>query len=499
MMNNYIKGALMLGVAALCGSSAMADGYWRNLNNEVLEYPAFIKGWSGAVSVADNNVAEAWNGGIELYQVLNDMPAGDYTLSISGFYRNWNDPNETNNAWVFINDNKVQMAYYNTEDVVPGGRAEANEAFQAGKFVNTVSCTLSEEGPLTIGVISTGGYVDEWTCFGNVKLQGPDGDMTDRIVNADFSSDFNPGDNDAVDVWWDQVFTPTRWNPYNYENAVKMPQLNLAGALYSKCNCAGWNYGQVVDLEPGTYRLSIQGLYCPGVDANHSGWGVDYKSPFATPAEKETALDRHNNGNEGLFPVIYFTSGGIFDGEDSEQYKSLDLEDALLDNENAFYVEANLPCIFDEEMDDYIDIVNDYPFDVVDQIADEGERMAAYANATGHQDQNNGHFDEVISYFLNNPQSYRVSVEVEVPEATKAWVGVKRDTGNSDASRQWTCFRDFKLERWTEKNTQGISSIANDAEATPEYYTIQGIRVAQPTQGVYIVKQGSKVTKQVIR
>lgn len=505
-MNNYIKGALMLGVAALCGSSAMADGYWRNLNNEVLEYPAFIKGWSGAISASDNNVAESWNGGFDLYQVLNDMPAGDYTLSISAFYRNWNDPDFANNAWIYINDVKAQVADISDGNDVPWNRYDANQAFQAGRYVNTVSCTLAEEGPLTIGIQSTGGFVDEWTCFGNVKLTGPDGDMTDRIVNADFSSDFNPESNDAVDVWWDQVFTPTRWNPVNYDLAIKMPQINLHGAIYSKCNCAGWNYGQYVDLVPGKYRLSIQGLYCPGVETNLEGWGADYKSEFADPVEKETALDRHNNDMHGLFPVIYFTNGGTFEGEDQldgdgfGQYKPMDLEDAQYDVPDAFYYEVNLPCLFDEEMDNYIDIVNNYPFDVKSQMPDAtpDERMAAYPNATGHIDRDNGHFDEVIAYMVQNPDSYRVYLEVEVTEATKAWVGVKRDIGN-DPSRQWTAFRDFKLERWTETNTQGISSVANDAEATPEYYTIQGIRVAQPTQGVYIVKQGSKVTKQVIR
>lgn len=42
----------------------------------------------------------------------------------------------------------------------------------------------------------------------------------------------------------------------------------------------------------------------------------------------------------------------------------------------------------------------------------------------------------------------------------------------------------------------GISSIGADAAAAPaEYYNLQGIRVANPTQGIFIVRQGDKVCK----
>lgn len=45
-----------------------------------------------------------------------------------------------------------------------------------------------------------------------------------------------------------------------------------------------------------------------------------------------------------------------------------------------------------------------------------------------------------------------------------------------------------------------VSGLEADSNAPKEYYTLQGVRVAEPVKGsICIVKQGSKVSKQVIR
>ena len=47
--------------------------------------------------------------------------------------------------------------------------------------------------------------------------------------------------------------------------------------------------------------------------------------------------------------------------------------------------------------------------------------------------------------------------------------------------------------------TSAVEGLDVDNEAAPaEYYNLQGIRVANPSNGVYIVRQGSQVTKQYI-
>lgn len=46
----------------------------------------------------------------------------------------------------------------------------------------------------------------------------------------------------------------------------------------------------------------------------------------------------------------------------------------------------------------------------------------------------------------------------------------------------------------------GVEAVVIESENNAvEYFNLQGVRVAQPTQGLYIVRQGSKVSKQIIR
>lgn len=47
--------------------------------------------------------------------------------------------------------------------------------------------------------------------------------------------------------------------------------------------------------------------------------------------------------------------------------------------------------------------------------------------------------------------------------------------------------------------TTGIEGITVDSEAAAEYFNLQGVRVANPSEGLYIVRRGNTVTKQYIR
>ena len=44
-----------------------------------------------------------------------------------------------------------------------------------------------------------------------------------------------------------------------------------------------------------------------------------------------------------------------------------------------------------------------------------------------------------------------------------------------------------------------IEEVMSDSEGQAEYYTLQGIRVDNPTAGIYLCRKGSKVTKVIIR
>lgn len=41
----------------------------------------------------------------------------------------------------------------------------------------------------------------------------------------------------------------------------------------------------------------------------------------------------------------------------------------------------------------------------------------------------------------------------------------------------------------------GVDNIAFDSTAAPEYFTLQGIRIENHSTGIYLVRNGSKVTK----
>lgn len=50
----------------------------------------------------------------------------------------------------------------------------------------------------------------------------------------------------------------------------------------------------------------------------------------------------------------------------------------------------------------------------------------------------------------------------------------------------------------SEEGISGIESIDTDNGVAPVYYNLQGIQVANPNNGIYIVKRGNKVTKEVV-
>lgn len=63
----------------------------------------------------------------------------------------------------------------------------------------------------------------------------------------------------------------------------------------------------------------------------------------------------------------------------------------------------------------------------------------------------------------------------------------------------YTVKADLSTMRVTVTGASGIDDVDADADATPEYFNLQGVRVDNPCSGVYIVRRGSSVTKEYIR
>lgn len=94
------------------------------------------------------------------------------------------------------------------------------------------------------------------------------------------------------------------------------------------------------------------------------------------------------------------------------------------------------------------------------------------------------------------PISIGSSAEIECFKA-----GVNASSAYSWAATpgSYTIEANLKDMKVTLKNVTSITGIEADSDVTPVYYTPQGILVERPTQGLYIVKRGNKVTKEYIR
>ena len=56
----------------------------------------------------------------------------------------------------------------------------------------------------------------------------------------------------------------------------------------------------------------------------------------------------------------------------------------------------------------------------------------------------------------------------------------------------------LKVKVTNEDILTGVEDIAVDANAPVEYYNLQGVKVENPSNGIFIKKQGTKATKVVL-
>ncbi len=59
--------------------------------------------------------------------------------------------------------------------------------------------------------------------------------------------------------------------------------------------------------------------------------------------------------------------------------------------------------------------------------------------------------------------------------------------------------KDYLLTFTVKKEAASVGNITIDNNAPIEYYDLQGRQISNPSQGLYIVRQGAKVSKQIIK
>lgn len=186
------------------------DDDWTNITDK-LQNASFgegREGWSGTPFLAaPGTVAEFYNQTYDAYQILTNMPKGEYRFTIDGFYRYgsienaWvahNNGTEGLNAQLYIQadgetqqtpfmsifDESAPFTYspYTYPDNVTG----ANVAFNVkGAYQrNAVEIKLSTDGgELRVGMRKTMATTYDWTCFDNARLYYRKGIDTDGINN----------------------------------------------------------------------------------------------------------------------------------------------------------------------------------------------------------------------------------------------------------------------------------------------------------------------------
>lgn len=496
MQKNYMKRSLMLlGVAAL-SASAFADTYV-DITSQYIKDPTFVPGWQGVIGNAAEGVGEVWNGAFKTYQNLGEMPAGKYVLKANAFYR-CGDNNyakehqagnaDLNTAYIFINDAKTPVkALFDGKDTAPNSMTEANEAFAAGEYLNEVEYN-HEGGELIIGIANTGCYADEWCCFDNFVLTRDGEVVADKIVNGDFAEGLD---------------SKRAWDNHNSENKEKTPDIQKdgsGGGDYRKCGGSPYNTGQQIELPAGTYRFSMLCFHRYGSTVDPDGnyynhkWYMNISEPYGkmnrTPKDWYEANDYDEIGDEYAHAYIYMSKN-----EEKPRFLTWANGDYEGDLTDDIDVRTRVKDCWEICEGDLSIMPNNNPYatmvdGVVDYIPYDTKNKCTRGNDSGSE-------REAATAFANEGEKWRQGVEFTLTEPAKVWVGLGKDANSGDG--YWHAYADIKLEK-VEKGDSGVDGIEADDENAPvEYYNLQGIRVANPENGIFIKKQGKKVSKTAIR
>ncbi len=503
MVKNYMKRSFMLLGAAAISMAAFADGSFVDVTHKYLKDAAYLPAWQGVVSATNEGVAEIWNGAFRTYQVLPDMPAGEYTLTVNAFYRcghndfareNMKGADVTPDLYttsIFINDTKKAVAglFDGGLEVAPNSMAEANAAFEAGQYLNTVTANHSG-GDLVIGIMNTGSYNDEWCCFDNFKLVGPEGEVT--VPNGDFSEVLDSKRS------WDNVSTE------NKEKTPDMQKDGSGGGDYRKCGGSPYKYGQQVELPAGKYRFGMLCFHRYGSESDAAGNYYNHKWPC--DIRPEGAYGSANRTPEDWFKANDYDTNAdydhayIFMSKNAECPKDLNFSEDLGDLTEDVDVRTRVKDVWEIHNGDLAAMPHNNPVRVegnptnetgewLDVIPYETRNKVIYRTDSGCE-------REAASAFVNDPEKYYQYVEFELTEPTKVWVGMGKNNNTGDG--YWHAWADQTLKMYVDGDPDAVEAI-NSAAGAVEYYNLQGVRVANPENGIFIVREGNKVAKKVIR
>lgn len=109
--------------------------------------------------------------------------------------------------------------------------------------------------------------------------------------------------------------------------------------------------------------------------------------------------------------------------------------------------------------------------------------------------------------YINNPDKSTISVQLNLLDRNASYL-IKEikftDLGTDEAAATLLGRRQLGWKYYNKEEVSGIEDIVTDEtlegnDLAPVYYNLQGVRVINPENGIYIVRRGDKVTKEYIR
>lgn len=502
MLKNYMKRSILLLGAAAAVVTADAQAY-RDVTGQFIQNPTYIPGWQGAITDVANGVGEVYNGAFNLYQVLPDMEAGEYTLKVDASYRCGNNDFSKANmtdgknhfAYIYINDKKEPVkGLFDGRETAPNSTGEAATAFAAGEYTKEVTVN-HPGGDMIIGIKNEGGYSDEWCCFDNFRLTQGTTDFTEKIANPKFDAGFMSFKNED-----------TNWNNWDCTTTGKTPDINKGGGAYRKTNASNANIGQQVTLPAGKYRYSMLTFRRYGGAGNLNGKIITCKGQWGITEGTKSPKDWFEEGKYEETSDDAYAHAYIYMSQNADKPTNVKWNTSrggkLDPNTDK---RTRIKCCWEINNGDY----DNMPDNETRADAEGKEIVPEYGSVRNVMDwwNDSGLERESAAAFVNQPEKYFQYVEFELTTETTVWLGHGQNSNSGD--QYWNPWADIKLEKWDPdyKGINGgadlsaIESIAADFDenAPVEYFNMQGVRVAEPTTGLYIVRQGNKVSKQLIR
>lgn len=498
MNTSYMKRSLMLLSAAAFVATASAEGKFVDVTQTYIKEAAYLPGWQGVIGAVGEGVGEVWSGAFRLYQVVPDAPAGEYTLTCNAFYRcgsndytvaNMPGNADLHKAYIFLGDAKetVEGLYdngqtrpaegedFDAEKHAPNWLGEANAVFEAGKYVNTVKVN-HKGGDLVFGICNTGCYDDEWTAFDNFKLVGPNGEV--KIENGDFST--------GIDA-------KRAWNCKNYDNGEKTPDMQKDGAGggdFRKCGGSPYKYGQQVTLPAGKYRFGMLTFHRYGSTLSPEGVYYHHKSgaeekPYGKVSRSpKDWFDAKDYDEQTTYDHAY-----IFMSQNADCPKDLNWSGDFGELNEETDVRTRIKDCWEICEGNYDEMPDNNPYGASAELPYETVNKCIRWHDSGNE-------REAAAAFVAEPEKWYQYVEFELTEETKVWLGMGKNSNTSDG--YWHAWGYQTLTKYEENAAvEGVE--IEDADAPVEYYNLQGVKVANPSKGIFIVKKGNKATKQIFK